>query len=598
MKDRRRSSAGSVFGMAVMFWGLCLLFSMLFVLYTWPQANIREIVFHMKAPLQGANVSFYKKYVLWCILPSALLTGIWQFVRVKFLKLLAAAGVMAVRSEEDVEHTNFGEHAESAECRKNAEYAEKIEYEKHLECIGNEEYRKKEGKVYIIYNIWLYGTLLAVFLMALGCFVYGWNRLQVSDYLKNQKMYSGFIDKNYVDPSSVEITFPEKKRNLIYIYLESMENTFADVKSGGAFAENLIPNLTRLSLENENFSGSSAVLNGAAVTDYTTWTMGAMFAQSTGLPLILPIDGNAMYSQDTFFPELTGIGDILKEAGYKNLLLMGSHAMFGGREIFYQDHGAYRMLDYDYSIVYEEIPKDYYVFWGYEDDKLFTFAKKHLLKAAKSEEPFNLTMLTVDTHYEDGYICEDCELLHEGNPYADVYACSDRKVGAFIQWIQKQDFYENTTIVLVGDHLTMDKDFCKSVAADYERKVYVSIINGIEERNYAMEHSKDADAKHELLISDAGDRAAVEETDNTYRLYTTMDMFPTTLAALGVKIEGERLGLGTNLYSGYPTLLELYGKDELNKQLGQKSALMERLAESVDESRLDENWSALSPDKE
>ena len=40
--------------------------------------------------------------------------------------------------------------------------------------------------------------------------------------------YSTFIDDNYVDPSSVNITFPEQKRNLIYIFLESMEMTYAD----------------------------------------------------------------------------------------------------------------------------------------------------------------------------------------------------------------------------------------------------------------------------------------------------------------------------------------------------------------------------------
>ena len=31
------------------------------------------------------------------------------------------------------------------------------------------------------------------------------------------------IDDNYIDPSSVNITFPEQKRNLIYIFLAYME---------------------------------------------------------------------------------------------------------------------------------------------------------------------------------------------------------------------------------------------------------------------------------------------------------------------------------------------------------------------------------------
>jgi phosphoglycerol transferase len=40
-----------------------------------------------------------------------------------------------------------------------------------------------------------------------------------------------------------------------------------------------------------------------------------------------------------------------------------------------------------------------------------------------------------------------------------------------------------------------------------------------------------------------------------------MDIFPTTLAALGFEIEGDRLGLGTNLFSDKPTLWEELGGD-------------------------------------
>ena len=554
MRKRRKNRIASVFCAGFICFCFCIVTSAMFVFYTWPEADIREILFHIRAPLQGADPSFYIRYVLLCILPSVTFTGLWQWVRRRFCKWI--------------------EHAYHSET----EYANNI-------CK--------------MYKLWLYGTVFVLFLLALGMIIYSWNRLQAGEYLKNQTTYSGFIDEHYVEPSSVTITFPEKKRNLIYIYLESVENTFADVESGGAFSENLIPNLTRLSLEHENFGDRNA-LNGAVVLKNTTWTMGAMFAQSTALPLLLPIDGNAMFSQDTFFPELIGIGDLLKDAGYRNMLLLGSHAMFAGREIFYQDHGEYRMLDYDYSIVYEEIPKDYYVWWGYEDAKLFTFAKKHLQKAAKSEEPFNLTMLTVDTHYEDGYLCEDCEPLHEENPYADVYQCSDRKVGAFIEWVQKQDFYENTTIVLVGDHLTMDKDFCENIASEYERKVYVSVINSVFE-DASKGDAVDANEAFGYMENKADEDGILSETEhgeNGFRYYSTMDMFPTTLAALGVKIEGDRLGLGTNLYSDKPTLLELYGVEDLNVKMEQKSALMERLATTIDTSRLDEQWRSLSDTKE
>ncbi len=46
-------------------------------------------------------------------------------------------------------------------------------------------------------------------------------------------------------------------------------------------------------------------------------------------------------------------------------------------------------------------------------------------------------------------------------------------------------------------------------------------------------------------------------------------MYPTMLAAMGATIEGDRLGLGTNLFSNKKTLMEEIGfkalKDEVEK---------------------------------
>lgn len=57
----------------------------------------------------------------------------------------------------------------------------------------------------------------------------------------------------------------------------------------------------------------------------------------------------------------------------------------------------------------------------------------------------------------------------------------------------------------------------------------------------------------------------VAEGEN--RVYTTLDLYPTTLSSLGVEIEGSRLGLGVDLYSGEPTLAEKYGVGYLDTEL-------------------------------
>lgn len=72
-------------------------------------------------------------------------------------------------------------------------------------------------------------------------------------------------------------------------------------------------------------------------------------------------------------------------------------------------------------------------------------------------------------------------------------------------------------------------------------------------------------------ISGIGD--AINEKPSVNRKYTTLDLYPTTLAALGVQIEGDKLGLGVNLYSGEQTLVEQYGKDYLDIELLKDSKL-------------------------
>lgn len=378
--------------------------------------------------------------------------------------------------------------------------------------------------------------------------VHVWNLLQVGQYLSYQSHPSTFIEDHYVDPKDTEITFPEKKRNLIYIYLESMEMTYSDTEHGGGFEEDVIPELTSIALENEDFSGSSDVLNGAYALPYTTFTMGAMFGQSSGLPLKNNLENNDMVTQSSFFGSTTCIGDILEENGYQNVLMLGSNATFGGRRLFYTQHGHYDIFDYTRAKKEGKIPSDYKVWWGFEDAKLFDFAKEELDTLGNSDTPFNLTLLTVDTHFEDGYRCKDCPSTY-GSKYANVMACSSKRVSEFLEWARQQDWYDNTTIVLAGDHPTMDSDFCDSVEKGYQRRTYVAYIN-----------------------------SSVQVEEKKERMYSTLDAFPTTLASLGVTIEGNRLGLGTNLFSEEPTLLETYGLKKVTEEIQKKSEFMEKLA--------------------
>lgn len=51
------------------------------------------------------------------------------------------------------------------------------------------------------------------------------------------------------------------------------------------------------------------------------------------------------------------------------------------------------------------------------------------------------------------------------------------------------------------------------------------------------------------------------------RFFSSVDMFPTILAAAGCKIKGDRLGFGVNLFSQEKTLREKFSMDYINSEI-------------------------------
>ena len=360
--------------------------------------------------------------------------------------------------------------------------------------------------------------------------------MDIYSFVKSAATKSDFIQAHYVEPGGAALHFPEQKRNLIYIFLESMENTYADPQAGAQITDCYIPELKSMAEEHVNFSNTDG-LGGALAFPGTTWTAAAMTAQTSGIVVKVALGADTYGGGDSFLPGATSIGEILERQGYNQVLLLGSDAEFHGREQYFTEHGNYTIVDTDALKEEHRLAEDYEVWWGVEDAKLFAYAKEELTRLAEEGKPFNFTMLTADTHFPDGYRCELCGDAYESQ-YANVLACASRQTAEFVAWIQAQPFYENTTIVISGDHLTMDGAFMDDIDADYTRTVFNCIIN-----------------------------PAVEPVREKNRQFGTFDMFPTTLAALGVRIEGDRLALGTNLFSERATLAEQYGYDALTEEL-------------------------------
>lgn len=398
--------------------------------------------------------------------------------------------------------------------------------------------------------------------LSLILFIRGGILFGVKDWVDSMNRETEIYKNEYVEPTAANVVFEGEKRNLIYIYLESMEATLFSQAEGGALEENVIPELYRLAEENVNFSHNEGV-GGACNLSCCGYTIAAMVGSTCGLPFkitYVPLDKNQqpiLSSADIaasdvyvpiedvvyeFYPGAETLSDILSDNGYYQALMVGSDSHFGGRNEYYTQHHIDKIYDLATAPQDGIIEEGYKVWWGIEDEKLFQYARQELTKIADQEQPFAFTMLTVDTHSWDGYVCRLCGSKYK-EQYENVYACSSKQVYRFIQWLKRQDFYENTTIILAGDHLTKDNDYiARAVPQNYTRHIYNCVLN-----------------------------AAKEPVHPKNRVFTDIDMFPTTLSAMGATVIGGRLGLGTDLFSAKQTLAEKYGIDVFEDELSNPS---------------------------
>ena len=360
---------------------------------------------------------------------------------------------------------------------------------------------------------------------------------------------STIYEEHYTETTedSLSVDDPRKLRNLITIYIESGENTYSDLEHGGAFDTNYIPELTELALGDNavTFSNTDKPLGGAISAEGSNQTQLALISTTSGVPYIdyLVRNNNAIYN------DIDTLGDILDTYGYKNLFICGTYATFGDREKYFKSH-KYDVLDVNQFVNdFGHLGCEQKVinnFGGIEDRDLFEYSKQYISDYTKENKRFNISILTLDTHFPFGYVCEDCDTAYDG--YGQIINCTNNKVYDFIQWCKEQPWYDNTTILITGDHNFMTDQ--TDLMVEYysktnppERQIYHTFLNSTFDRQELDEQG--------LLKN---------------RQFTQVDMFPTILSQIGFKVNG-RCGLGTDLTSGEPTVMEELGLKEYNRQI-------------------------------
>jgi phosphoglycerol transferase len=303
------------------------------------------------------------------------------------------------------------------------------------------------------------------------------------------------------------IIFTKNPDNIIFLYLEQIERTYMDE----TIFPNLTPNLKRLEKEAISFTNISSPLA-------TNWTIAGMVASQCGVPLLTPIASeNSMVGMDKFLPSATCMGDILNNNSYDLNYIGGSDLDFAGKGKFYNSHGFNSVQGW-YELESRLIDKSYRSPWGLYDDSLYEIINDRLIHLKKSNEPFGLFSLTLDTHHPNGYlanICKDKTYGDGKNLILNSVHCADFMAANFIEKIINDELFENTILVVLSDHLAL-KNTASSLLQEGDRKNLFYIFK------------KGAPNQ---LISKTG---------------SMFDVTPTVLSLVGTDILG--LGLGRNLF--------------------------------------------------
>ena len=317
----------------------------------------------------------------------------------------------------------------------------------------------------------------------------------------------------------------EKKRNVIVIFGESLESRFV-----------------------HNQFGDIADRDAVRFDDFTEgyaqrWTQAALFSAFTGVHIHYLSDAyrykiydnmevnkatdedGDIYSQfilankiaekfsfDT--PKIAYLGEITAQAGYQNLFVQGGDLTFSGTSKLLLNHGFKPENIYDLNSFKEN--REYATaqkWWGVTDKTVFEKFKYELLRLEK-DKPFFAVMFTLD--------------LHGGNnPFMrDIVDESEHTIANFndfIRWFKAQDFYENTTLIILADHRRMGPGV---VPGGGLYNVFFNLPNA--------------------------------DTVNKHRSFNQIDMFPTIMEIAGFDVPNHQAGMGTSLLADTRTLAERF----------------------------------------
>ncbi|MFW6346827.1 MAG: sulfatase-like hydrolase/transferase, partial [Halomonas sp.] len=352
-----------------------------------------------------------------------------------------------------------------------------------------------------------------------------------------------WLDRRYVEPAILEA--PDSPPNLLLLYLESIEGTYADRERFGDAYAHL-----------DAIGDRGRVFEAVRQIENTSWTMAGMIASQCGTPLMPAglLHDSQFEPLGRVVPGVDCLGDVLAGQGYRLAYLGGASKAFAGKGFFYEGHGFETVLGREELVPRLEDP-DYVNNWGLYDDSLYDATIEEIRRLeAEGEGPWGVVTLSLTGHAPHGYPARAClerQGDFDGQDILYSVACSAWLARQLIERLDAEGLLDNTLVVLASDHLTM------------RVSVWDQLTQGERDNTF-------------MLLG-----PGIEPGTHTRRESSMLDLFPTILEAMGFAIDDHRAGLGVSLLSSVPTLLESHGQADLTARMHEETALQQRLWEGL-----------------
>ncbi|KAA0549422.1 LTA synthase family protein [Bacillus sp. BGMRC 2118] len=161
--------------------------------------------------------------------------------------------------------------------------------------------------------------------------------------------------------------------------------------------------------------------------------------------------------------EYTATPEIIKEHGYYSAVLHANNKSFWNRDIMYQSLGYDHFFEVNDYIINDENS----IGWGLKDKDFFDQSISHL-KALP--EPYYAKFITLTNHFpfelgeEDKMINEYTSNSRTLNRYFPTVRYMDDALKDFVQRLKDEGMYEDSIIILYGDHYGISENHNKAMA--------------------------------------------------------------------------------------------------------------------------------------